>query len=625
MLLVVDGAIVSHDATNQIFLTPFVQSDGDDMIQYNTPSNVIDSGHVIAIGGYGDDTFSVSHASSVILGDFALNILFRDDAFDTRIGYQLISTWATSTGLPNGRSCKDRIMIGSNPSTTLIIGGADHDYIGLSSSIATDYLSSTMLICGDDCTFNLDTSGVATTFGSQTAIIPAGDDIIDLRMARNAIVFGNAGNDNITTGSNTDIICGDNCFASFSTSIGGLQCYLGSPLPMFMIPSVASFSDSTTTRGGNDVIWAGDGNDLVIGGIGNDTIYLENGDDVAFGDLASFTLSATISYFSLSTVLPLGTATNDVLVGGNGDDVIVGGQGDDRLYGGNGFDDLIGGHLATGLPDGNDFIEGGDSDDVIVGDNARVTRTLLTAATPLPACYQWWSTAPPLWRQYQDTNGTSFGPLRSITLYDSINDGISQGNDELHGGNGDDRLFGQRGNDIIYGDDGDDECIGGLGDDQIFGGNGRDVLLGDIAQTQRYRASNGDQRWTYQLLLEEIGSITSSSSLNPAQLNKYGWPTSDFFNKVDQLIIGGLVFADGQKVMPFNESWLILCCPPNKSCSPLVSQMVLFGYEIGKYMHYQFNWNPVGMINCMAGMVTIFSWVNGVMINSAVIMGMIFL
>jgi Ca2+-binding RTX toxin-like protein len=558
---------VSH-ASNQSYLTPKPQDDGDDTIHYDTPLSMVGSGHVIVIGGYGADFINVSHASSVIIGDFVFNIIFRDDATDDHAGYHLISAWATSSNKPDGINCRDTIMIGYDASTTLIMGGADHDYIGLTSLVANDYSTTSMLICGDDCTFDVDTLGVVNSFGSQTDQMQAGDDTIDVELAQNVIVMGNDGHDTITTGEGTDMICGDNCFVAFSADLSGLRCYrnnmdsLTFTSPMFLIPMFASLfandiGPGYTTSGGNDWIKAGNGDDLVIGGIGADIIYLDDGSDVAFGDLASISTNGVItpSIGSLSTVLPIGTLTNDTIYGGNGDDTIVGGQGDDHLYGDNGNDDMVGGHLANGLPDGDDWINGGDGDDVILGDNGQLSRTLLSSTSIPSSCPQWLT--PAVWLDYTDNNGTSYGIIRNVIPYDSINDRISNGNDHLYGRDGDDRLYGQRGDDIINGDDGDDELIGGLGNDQLYGGRGHDLLLGDIAQTIRQRATNGDQRWTYQLLLEEIGTITSSTSLNPHQTNRYGWPTADFFMGADQLIIGGLLRPDGQKVTPFDESWLV--------------------------------------------------------------------
>jgi len=58
---------------------------------------------------------------------------------------------------------------------------------------------------------------------------------------------------------------------------------------------------------------------------------------------------------------------------------------------------------------------------------------------------------------------------------------------EIHGGDGDDRLFGGALDDRIYGGDGDDFLFGGEGDDLISGGGGDDLIVGnDDVAPDRY-------------------------------------------------------------------------------------------------------------------------------------------
>ena len=52
------------------------------------------------------------------------------------------------------------------------------------------------------------------------------------------------------------------------------------------------------------------------------------------------------------------------------------------------------------------------------------------------------------------------------------------GEDRLHGGNGDDMLFGGDGADRLQGGRGDDALDGGAGDDRMVGGKGNDVQTG---------------------------------------------------------------------------------------------------------------------------------------------------
>ncbi len=61
---------------------------------------------------------------------------------------------------------------------------------------------------------------------------------------------------------------------------------------------------------------------------------------------------------------------------------------------------------------------------------------------------------------------------------DQITGGL--GNDKLHGQNGKDRLDGGAGDDWLYGGNGKDWLSGGDGNDHLFGGNGRDKLQGGV-------------------------------------------------------------------------------------------------------------------------------------------------
>lgn len=72
------------------------------------------------------------------------------------------------------------------------------------------------------------------------------------------------------------------------------------------------------------------------------------------------------------------------------------------------------------------------------------------------------------------------------------------GNDELHGGAGNDILYGQGGSDLLHGDDGNDVLSGGAGKDTLFGDAGNDVLLGGKGDDILYGGSGGDTfKWAF--------------------------------------------------------------------------------------------------------------------------------
>lgn len=96
-----------------------------------------------------------------------------------------------------------------------------------------------------------------------------------------------------------------------------------------------------------------------------------------------------------------------------------------------------------------------------------------------------------------------FGDDVHTGLYAKVDIG---GNDEVHGGTGDDFIYLGGGNDIAFGDADDDDIIGGWGSDWISGGTGIDGILGDDGRifTSRNTATEGREEVLYgvELLLE---------------------------------------------------------------------------------------------------------------------------
>jgi Ca2+-binding RTX toxin-like protein len=85
-------------------------------------------------------------------------------------------------------------------------------------------------------------------------------------------------------------------------------------------------NDSITTAGGNDYVSGGTGSDVISGGSGQDRLYGNDGADVVSGGGGNDLLS--------------GGGGNDQLTGGAGRDVLVGGLGADTAFG-NGDSDLF--------------------------------------------------------------------------------------------------------------------------------------------------------------------------------------------------------------------------------------------------------------------------------------------
>ena len=187
---------------------------------------------------------------------------------------------------------------------------------------------------------------------------------------------------------------------------------------------------------GNDNLHGNNGFDVIRGGIGND--YLEGGylggpdttGDRIYGEEDDDVLIGA----------PRGSTDDggDVLDGGAGRDFVRRQSGMDVLDGGTGDDALSGGS-------GVDVLEGGDGADILVGDfdvRADATRT--------------WTVAP----QYT-SDGWAID-LQFTNTFDSPGSS-DDGADALHGGNGNDILFGNRGDATLHGGADDDQLIGGRG------------------------------------------------------------------------------------------------------------------------------------------------------------------
>lgn len=88
------------------------------------------------------------------------------------------------------------------------------------------------------------------------------------------------------------------------------------------------------------------------------------------------------------------------------------------------------------------------------------------------------------------------GQIGSVNADDNSNSIVlrhivfgGDGNDKLHGGDGDDALLGGAGLDDLKGRDGNDILVGGTDDDKLYGDSGNDLLIGDAIGINQAQAS----------------------------------------------------------------------------------------------------------------------------------------
>ena len=219
--------------------------------------------------------------------------------------------------------------------------------------------------------------------------------------------------------------------------------------------------------GGDDIIKGRDGNDELFGGAGNDKLYGDRGNDVVDGG-----------------------SGKDFLYGGAGDDLLVGGDGDDKLYGDAGDDTLRGGR-------GNDVLNGGSGLDTADYSDVRTSVVIDLG-------------------KKSNIHKTPAGTDTFISI------------ENVTGGRGNDKLFGNGAANVLSGGDGDDFLSGGGGTDVLVGGNGNDVLdpgsgkderLVGGAGSDRYMLGTGKGTGIIEDSLGDHDTIDASKSKSAAKIN----------------------------------------------------------------------------------------------------------
>jgi Ca2+-binding RTX toxin-like protein len=275
---------------------------------------------------------------------------------------------------------------------------------------------------------------------------------------------------------------------------------------------VSGTSGQVIVRGnaGDDEIYTGSGADRIWGDEGNDTINAGGGVDWVFGD--SGKIKETQIEYEENGEKKEKTVVEYIKVRANGTDgadTIEGGFGDDILIGGGGLDTINGG-------DDNDLIIG-DRGRVIFGDNNTDSNTRagdrsgdrVRSATDERVKMTVEETNRGLEGGNDILNGDSgqdtiyggvgydqiFGGDDNDTLFgekgvDTIKG--EKGIDYIFGGEDGDKISGGEDGDFLYGNDGGDEIQGDSGSDEIYGGAGADILHGNDDRDTIYGGSDPD-------------------------------------------------------------------------------------------------------------------------------------
>jgi len=196
------------------------------------------------------------------------------------------------------------------------------------------------------------------------AFLMEGNDsfISDAGVQINTYVFGDLGDDSITTGGGNDTISGG----------AGKNLMLGGPGDDRINGS--NGRDTLDGQDGDDRLYGKGGNDDLTGGAGVDRLFGDEpigpaGDDILRGGTSNDKL---YGYGGNDTLV--GNRQNDLLFGGDGDDLLIGGDGDDTLDGEAGLDTLLGelgNDLLRSKDTARDSLSGGDGFDIAETDSSQ--------------------------------------------------------------------------------------------------------------------------------------------------------------------------------------------------------------------------------------------------------------
>ena len=376
---------------------------------------------------------------------------------------------------------------------TVVIDGTVHragrrTTTWLNTGLGDDRITVTLLT-GQDGHLVLNTQGP-----DRSRPTAADDDYVDGSASTiPLVVFGGQGDDTIITGSNGDIVLGDNglvlWFAPNAVpNLSGLADGVLSPSELAALVAAAAgvagyggpgdFSLNTETLvglvidfgdvagAGADVITANAGDDIVIGGQGADTITTGAGHDVVIGDLghAAFQWSAGLLVRRQVTAVRVTLGGADVISTGDGDDLVIGGAGADVVNAGEGANVVLGDsgsivtdHLAGALVQLTvTAVEGGAGDDAVTTGSGNDLVIAGEGADAVNA---------------GDGANIVIGDLGAVRLVWSAGQLMQLVAETI--------LPTLGGADAITAGSGADVVIGGVGADRITAGDGTNTVLGD--------------------------------------------------------------------------------------------------------------------------------------------------
>lgn len=316
---------------------------------------------------------------------------------------------------------------------------------------------------------------------SGESVLTGGDDVITGAggngdgFIRNHVGAGtvnatlNGGNDTMTGEDDADTLYGDgqihNAGSGLSRLNGGDDEIDGGSGGDKIIGD-GWINDSPLTAlltGGDDILRGGDGNDTLWGDSGNEVLRqnVAAGDDQLFGDAGDDTLIGDLD-------------NGDLTEESTGSDTLVGGIGSDTIFGDG--RDYTSGIKSAFSTDSRDVIYGdntdgtGDGDDTIWGDSDICCGMEAYLFGGEDEIHGGGGNDLIFGDGYADAGDQLEGPGTIAELHGAV--------DVIFGDAGNDTIFGQSGNDVLLGGDGDDVLDGGIGNDFLCGGSGTNTVKG---------------------------------------------------------------------------------------------------------------------------------------------------
>lgn len=448
---------------------------GNDSLDGNTVTGLVDS----------DEPSEVDGAILVTIpGPVGRIFIDYDNGGDTRqavflsdINYDAVSSQGNADSIDAGLG-NDSVFAGADDDT--VIGGNGNDTIDGGSGNDT-------LNGGNDNDSLLGGTGNDTlNAGNGADVLDGGaDDDSLLGGSGDDRLLGGTGDDTLNGGSDDDLLGGG---AGDDSLIGGAG------------------ADTLDGGAGDDLQRGGDGDDVVTGTAGNDTLRGDAGDDSLTFTGGNGTLEGGTGD---DTIVAQGT-TNAVL-GGDGNDLISGGTGTETVDGGSGDDTILSSANADSLAGGagQDLfdVDDGFGSDTLTGGEGGIDFDVVDFSD-LDQAVDVTFSGPEAGTATDGTDTATFTEIEQVILTDF--------DDVVAGGTGNENILAGAGDDTIDGGDGDDSLSGGADADtfNVLGTFGNDTIdggeSGDDADVIDLSGLTGPVTVTY--TGDEAGTITDGAN-----------------------------------------------------------------------------------------------------------------